>query len=201
MGKDKKKEKKSEEEKNKDKLDKFDPRGVQTLFRTLSRNHYNLIRMVDNKASIILTINSIIISLLMGVIYIAPSDQKGVLQLGSKILLNCGMASMVFALLAMLPHKYMKLGKKGTDYKGSLYASNYAKLTLAHYQEEMARIMKSGNSLYEEMIKDLYYLGKSIAHKQRMILLSVGVFLLGLVITILHTLSHGIMIESIFFNR
>jgi len=48
-----------------DKLDKFDARGSQTLFRTLSRNHYNLIKMIDNKASILLTINSIIISIII----------------------------------------------------------------------------------------------------------------------------------------
>ena len=42
---------------------RYDSRGVQTLFRTLSRNHYHLLRMVDNKAGIILTMNSIIIFL------------------------------------------------------------------------------------------------------------------------------------------
>ena len=35
----------------KDKLNKYDARGVQTLFRTLSRNHYNLLKMVDKEAS------------------------------------------------------------------------------------------------------------------------------------------------------
>jgi len=68
MGKDKSKVDK-DFDKEKAKLDKFDPRGTQTLFRTLSRNHYNLLKMIDNKASIILTVNSIIISLLMAVIY------------------------------------------------------------------------------------------------------------------------------------
>ncbi len=183
--------------KEKDKLNKFDSRGVQTLFRTLSRNHYNLLRMVDNKASIILTVNSIIISLLMGVIYMAPEDQKGVLQLGSKILLNCGMASMVFGLLAMLPHKYLKLGKK---YKGILYAQNFSKLTLEEYTAEMSRIISTGNMTYKEMINDLYFLGKSVSIKQRLITFAVGIFLIGLVSSIILTLSHGIMIEKIFFK-
>ena len=184
--------------KEKDKLNKFDARGVQTLFRTLSRNHYNLLRMVDNKASIILTVNSIIISLLMGVIYVAPEDQSGVIQLGSKILLNCGMASMVFGLIAMLPHKYIKLGKKN---KGILYAQNFSKLTLEEYTEEMNRVISTGNSTYKEMINDLYFLGKSISIKQQLIMIAGGIFLLGLVITIILTLSHGIMIEKILFKQ
>jgi len=200
MSEEKKDKKKSKIDKEKAKLQKYDARGVQTLFRTLSRNHYNLVKMVDNKASIILTVNSIIISLLMAVIYMAPQEQKAVLQLGSKILLNCGMASMVFALIAMLPHKYSSLKKDNKKYKGTLYASNYAKMTLEEYKAEMDRVMTSGNTLYSEMINDLYYLGKTIARKQKMIVISVTLFLAGLVISVLHTLSHGIMIEKIFFN-
>lgn len=184
-------------DKDKAKLNKFDARGVQTLFRTLSRNHYNLLRMVDNKASIILTVNSIIISLLMGVIYMAPEDQKDVLQLGSKILLNFGMASMVFALFAMLPHKYIKLGKK---YKGVLYAQNFSKLSLEDYTAEMGRVISTGNMTYKEMINDLYFLGKSVSIKQRLITIAVILFLIGLVGAIVLTLSHGIMIEQIFFK-
>ncbi len=191
----------SDFDKEKAKLEKFDPRGVQTLFRTLSRNHYNILRMIDGKASIILTVNSIIISLLMGVIYMAPDEQKGVLQIGSKILLNCGMASMVFALLAMLPHKYASYIKQFPDYKGSLYGNNFSKLSMDEYKQEMKRIINNGNTVYEEMTMDLYYLGKTIAKKQRFIFISVGFFLIGLVGSIAHTLYHGIMIEKIFFNN
>ncbi len=132
----------------KDNLSKFDTRGVQTLFRTQLRNHYNLIRMLDNKAGIILTMNSIVISLMMGVIFMAPTESREVLQFGSKVLLNFGMTSMVFALLSLLPHRYSR------NNKGSLYAGTFAKLTLDEYKVEIGRIMKSGNSLYDEMMTD-----------------------------------------------
>ena len=78
LGKKSKKKKSLDFDKEKAKLDFFDPRGVQTLFRTLSRNHYNLLRMVDNKASIILTVNSIIISLLFGAAYLAPEADRAI---------------------------------------------------------------------------------------------------------------------------
>ena len=187
--------------KDKDKLDKFDPRGVQTLYRTMSRNHYNLLKMVDKKASIILTVNSIIISLLMGVIYMAPDDKEGVLEVGSKLLLNFGMASMVFALLAMLPHKYLSMRKDNPDYKGSLYGGNFSKSTLTEFRSEMKRIISTGTSIYDEMTMDLYFLGKTVSKKQKLIVISVGLFLFGLVASILHTLCHGVMIEKIFFRN
>lgn len=184
----------SKTDKDKDKLAKFDARGVQTLFRTQLRNHYSLKRMVDNKASIILTMNSIVISLMMGIIYMAPTDSKEVLQFGAKVLLNFGMASMVFALLALLSHRYSNRNK------GSLYAGTFSKLSLEDYKEEMGRIMESGNSLYDEMMTDLYYLGKSISIKQKLIFISVCIFLTGLVISIINTLYHGVMIEKLFFG-
>lgn len=52
----------------KEKLQKYDARGIQTLFRAVSKNHYTLLKMVDNKAKIILTVNSIITSIFLGFI-------------------------------------------------------------------------------------------------------------------------------------
>lgn len=187
--------------KDKSKLDKLDPRGIQTLYRTLSRNHYNLLKMIDTKASIILTVNSIIISLLMGVIYMASDDQQGVLEVGSKLLLNFGMASMVFALLAMLPHKYISKSKVNPEYKGSLYGGNFSKMTLNEFRSEMQRITSTGTTIYDEMTMDLYFLGKTVSRKQKLIVVSVCLFLFGLVASIIYTLSHGIMIEKIFFRN
>lgn len=110
--------------------------------------------MVDNKVSIILTVNSIIITLLMAAVYMAPRAEIEVIQVDSKILLNCGMESMAFARVAMLPHKYLlKRGKKG-DYKGPLYAGNHSNLTLEAYKAEMGRIMTIGRMLYYQMTSD-----------------------------------------------
>ena len=88
-------------DKDKEKLKKFDIRGVQTLCRNVSRNHYNLLKMVDNKASIILTINSIMISLVMGIMYVAPEEDRGFLLIASQIFMVFSMTSMILALISM----------------------------------------------------------------------------------------------------
>lgn len=168
-------------DKEKAKLDKFDPRGVQTLFRTLSRNHYNLLKMVDNKASIILTVNSIIISLLMGAIYIVPEEGRDVLRITARILINFSMLSMIFAIISMLPHKYLGTIFRNSSYKGSLYAGNFSSQSLEEFQTEMDRIIANGNTVYQEMTIDLYFLGKAIARKQRILLFSAAIFLMGLI--------------------
>lgn len=193
----KKKGKKKEKKSKGTNLDEFDIRGIQTLFRTLSRNHYNLLRMVDNKSNIVLTMNSIIISLLLGSLYIAPEDEKAILDEVAKILINFSMLSMIFALISMLPHKYIGRTYNKSGYKGSLYAGNYAKASLEDFEKEFERIMDNGKNIYTEMIKDLYFLGKSVYIKQKLLLFSVAVFLLGLISSIIYYNFH--ILFKIFF--
>lgn len=171
------------------KLEKYDARGVQTLFRTLSRNHYNLLKMVDNKARIILTVNSIITSLLFGVHFIDAIDKTLTINVGTKILVVSSMLSMVFALFSMLPHRYLGKSFEKSGYKGTLYADNFSKQSLEEFRQEFKRIMHTGNTIYNELITDLYFLGLVIAKKQRLLLYSVVVFLAGLVTTIIYVFS------------
>ena len=172
-----------------EKLKKYDVRGVQTLFRTVSKNHYNLLKMVDNKARIILTVNSIITSLLFVVHFKEPGSKTLTINLGTKILVISSMLSMVFALFSMLPHRYLGRSFKKSGYKGTLYADSFSKQTLTEFKQEFERIMNSGNTIYNEMINDLYFLGLVISKKQRFLLYSVFLFLMGLIITIIYTLS------------
>ena len=170
------------------KLERYDSRGVQTLFRTLSKNHYNLLKMVDNKARIILTVNSIITSLLLGIHFIDTSSRTIHINTGTKILIISSMLSMIFALFSMLPHRYLGKSFRNSDYKGTLYADNFSKQTLIEFRQEFVRIMTTGNDIYNELINDLYFLGLVISKKQRLLLYSVFVFLIGLISTIIYTL-------------
>lgn len=176
-----------------EKMDRYDSRGVQTLFRTLSRNHYNLLKMVDNKARIVLTVNSIITSLLLGLLFVIPKSQKVPLETGTRILIVCSMLSMMFALFSMLPYRYFGSAYKKSGYRGTLYAENFAKLSLDEFKIEFDRIMMKGQTIYDEMIADLYFLGKSIARKQKLLYISVIIFLIGLVSAISYTLANGLV--------
>lgn len=172
------------------KLKKYDSRGIQTLFRTVSKNHYNLLKMVDNKARIVLTVNSIITSLLFGIQFLNLETQLTEYNISIKILVICSMLSMIFAITSMLPHRYLGKSFKKSGYKGTLYAENFSKQSLVEFRNEFDRIMTSGKAVYDELIKDLYFLGKTIALKQRILLFSVAVFLTGLVATIINTLCN-----------
>ena len=102
------------------------------------------------------------------------------------------MLSMMFALISMLPHKYFGRMYRRSDYRGSLYAANFAKHSLEEFQEEFDRIMTSGKSIYDEMIKDLYFLGVTINGKQTILIISFLFFLIGLIASISYNVSNGL---------
>lgn len=187
-------EKASSENQRMEKLKKYDSRGVQTLFRTLSRNHYNLLKMVDNKARIMLTVNSIISSLLLGALVIVPANGEFTITIGTRILVICSLLSMIFAIFSMLPHRYIGKEFRASSYKGTLYADNFANQSLVEFKEELNRIMESGQNTYDEMVVDLYFLGKAIAKKQRLLLISSGILLIGIIATIAYSLITGTVI-------
>ena len=99
----------------------------------------------------------------------------------SKIIFRFSMLSMLFALVSMLPHKYRNKELRKTGKGGILYAGNYSNLSIEEYREEMHKVMSTGNSIYNEMIDDLYFLGKAINIKHRLLMISFAVFILGLV--------------------
>lgn len=156
-----------------------DTKIKEALFRTLSRNHYDLLRMVDKKAAIILTVNSILVSFL-GALRLAPEGKVEFIGTFFSVLIYFCIASMIIALLSMLPHKY--LGKKFnmSEYSGSLYAGNFANLSLKEFQSEYSRITESAETIFNEVTKDLYFLGCIIKNKQNLIIASVGALILGL---------------------
>ncbi|HKZ38649.1 MAG TPA: Pycsar system effector family protein, partial [Chryseolinea sp.] len=78
-------------------------RGIETMFRTTSHNHIMLSQMVDSKASILITINSIILSLVVSVL-IRKLEENSYLLIPTIILITVCLATMVFSILASRPN-------------------------------------------------------------------------------------------------
>lgn len=163
-------------------------RSLDTLYRTLSRNHYSLLRMVDNKSAIILTVNSILVTMLYGATQLTTGVEKENIGIFISSIIYFCLISMLFALIGMLPHKYYGKKYKQSQYNGSLYAGNFASLSLSEFKTEFNRITETGNTVYNEITTDLYFLGRAIKHKQTMIKGAVLTLILGLIWSILYTI-------------
>lgn len=189
----KKKYRKLQEEvvKLRSKLDKVSvlkpDRGIETMFRTTSHNHIMLSQMVDSKASILITINSIILSLIVSVL-IRKLEENTYLTYPTVLLISVCLATMVFSILASRPN--VSSGKFTRDDIKSkktnlLFFGNFHAMNVEDYEWSMKEMMKDADYLYGSLIKDIYYLGKVLGTKYRYLRIAYSIFMYGFVIAIL----------------
>lgn len=72
------------------------------MFRVTSSNNQRLSDMADNKANIMITVNSIIISLVIGLL-MSKLDKNAHLAIPTFTLLICCLATMITSILATRP--------------------------------------------------------------------------------------------------
>ncbi len=162
-------------------------RGLQTMFRIVSGNHLRLSSMSDNKAHIMISVNSIILSIIISVLfgklayyqeYITPAC----------ILLSVCLASMTFAILATRPSvsegRFTEedIRNKKTNL---LFFGNFYRMQLDDYQWAMNQMMKDGDYLYNSMVKDVYFLGVVLAKKYKFLRISYTIFMVGLIVAVI----------------
>lgn len=171
-------------EKKKTSKKKRDERGIQTLFRTTSHNHYTLNEMVDRKASIMITVNSIILSLLIG--GLLPLDQESTPHAAAFSLGTAAFISIVFTIISITPNKTQgKFTREDVRLKKGnlLYFGNFTRISYPEYEVAMKQQLNDSEYLYTSLIKDLYYLGKVLNFKYLFIRISLFVFLTGMVVS------------------
>lgn len=174
--------------KNLGKSNDVDIRTIQTLFRNTSKNHYTLNTMVDRKASIMLSINAIIISLLVSGIVGQTAFYIGIHLIPVFILLISSAVSIIFAVLAINPNKTH--GEFTEDAirnkKGNLlYFGNFHNMNYRDYEWAMLEMISDKDYLYSSLIRDIYYLGEKIHKKHHNIRVSLNTFLYGTGISVI----------------
>lgn len=103
MEKDKSSEEKPKKEKGKKGGKKKKPnRGIETLFRLTSANHMELSAMADNRANIMISVNSIIISMVVTVL-MRKLEEFPSFTIPAILLVLTSLTAMVFAILATRP--------------------------------------------------------------------------------------------------
>lgn len=179
--------KKKEDKKDKEKKPEKPGRGVETMFRTTSTNHIRLSSMADSKAHIMISTNSIIISILLSVLLRKLEDNPNLI-IPSFILLATSVVTIIYSVLATRPNvtqgRFTKddIEKKKTNL---LFFGNFHGMSLDEYNWGMTEMMKDANFLYGSMIQDVYHLGVVLGHKYRLLRIAYNIFMFGLIISVL----------------
>jgi predicted metal-dependent HD superfamily phosphohydrolase len=168
-------------------LQKSAERGIQTMFRLTSSNHLRLSSMSDSKSHIMISVNSIIISIVISVLFGKLATNKEYIVPACVLLAVC-LASMTFSILATRPSvsggRFTEedIRNKKTNL---LFFGNFYRMELEDYQRAMNQMMKDGEYLYNSMIKDIYFLGIVLAKKYKYLRISYTIFMWGLIIAVI----------------
>ncbi len=161
-------------------------RGIETLFRTTSHNHLMLSQMADNKANILITINSIILSILVSVL-VRKLEENPALIVPTVMLVAVCLTTMVFAILSTRPN--LSQGRFTRDdikqkKTNLLFFGNFHAMTSEEYEWSMKEMMKDADYLYGSLIKDIYFLGKVLGKKYKFLRIAYNIFMFGFVLAI-----------------
>ena len=152
------------------------------LLRTTQQHHVALSMMADTKASIVITVCSIVLTLSLGK-FNDPDLRYSVLTLDAFTLL-----ALLLAVLAVLP-KYRPFKLTTTELPAGfnlLFMGHFAELPRERFLAEIARSMKADGSVYCALANDIYSLGTYLAHyKYRYLRLAYLSFLTGFVLALL----------------
>ncbi|WP_106917378.1 Pycsar system effector family protein [Chryseobacterium aurantiacum] len=175
----------SEGKKEKEKSD----RSVDTLFRVTLNNHTRLSDIADSKANILLSVNAIIISVCLSVLVPkldAPKNSH--LILPSFILLLSSVLTIIFAILSTKPNvtKTTFTNQDVTNRKVNLlFFGNFQQMLFDDYHNAMRDLIKDRDYIYDSMVKDLYYLGKVLDRKYKLLSITYKIFMAGIIISVL----------------
>ncbi|MFC0514362.1 Pycsar system effector family protein [Mucilaginibacter angelicae] len=161
--------------------------GIETLLKVTASTDQRLSDMADNKAQILITVNSIIISAIISLLLRKLKDNS-FLVLPSYLLLTVSLATMILAILSTRPS--IPRGKFSTkdinDKKVNLlFFGNFYRMKLDDFAAGMKNVLHDKEYLYDSLIKDIHTQGVVLGRKYRLLRAAYNVFMFGLIIAII----------------
>ncbi|WP_256012759.1 Pycsar system effector family protein [Desertivirga xinjiangensis] len=172
-------------------------KGIETMFRISSQNHQRLSDMADNKANIIITVNSIILSAVLSFL-IQKIDSEVYLAYPTYTILMVSLTAIIFAILSTRPAITRGLfSTQEVDQKKAnlLFFGNFHRMSLENYASSMQVAMDDKQYLYGMLIKDLHSQGVVLGKKYRLLRISYNVFMYGLIVSVI-----SFLIASLIFS-
>ncbi|TWR26324.1 hypothetical protein FPZ43_14255 [Mucilaginibacter pallidiroseus] len=162
-------------------------RGIDTMFRVACSYNERLISVADNKAHLLITVNSIMMSAIISLV-LRKLPENNYLSLPTFILLVTSFLSTIFSILATRPpvpagkFTQPEMEKREVNL---LYFGNYYKMEADEYLHSLHQVIASQGFLYDMLARNIYAQGKILGKKYDFLRKAYSIFLFGLTISIL----------------
>lgn len=162
-------------------------RTVETMFRNVMRTHIDLSSMADNKANIMISVNTLLLTAIIAILS-RKLDSNPHLIVPTVIMTSVSMITLIFATLVTRPKV---TGGTFTDEDieqkraNLLFFGNFYNMDLKKFQWGMTEMINDKSYLINSMIKDFYYLGQVLGKKYKYLRICYSIFMFGLIISVL----------------
>lgn len=159
--------------------------GVNAFFRVMSNNLNQFNSLADQKANILISINTVILSLAIGSAARNVEFWQNLLGPMVLLVLTCLITS-VIAIMATRPSLIRtRMTREDIDAGKAhlIFFGNYNTLSLEEYESVMLNTLQDSDFLYRILLRDFYIQGKILDRKYRMLRSAYSVFMVGMIVT------------------
>jgi hypothetical protein len=133
--------------------------SIDYLLRTVQQHHVQLSVMADTKASIMITISSIVLTISLS------RSNEAHLRPALMTIAATALISLFLAIIAVLPT--FRAPRTGSGRAMNiLFFGHFASMSESEYMDEMERILSEDSTTYEAMVRDIHSLGIYLYRKK-----------------------------------
>lgn len=162
-------------------------KSAQMMFKTTLRNQIDLTNIADNKANIMLSINSLLITLGIPLLLPRVMEDTKLLFPTVVLLLTC-VLSIVYATMATRPVKMTGITDPSLIDQGKsnlFFFGNFYKMDMETYRKMLHKVLLKDELLENSIVNDLYFLGRTLGNKYRRLRITYNIFMIGMVCTVI----------------
>jgi len=158
-------------------------RGIETMLRIVASKNIRISEMADGKANIMISINSIIISVILGLLASTLRENQNLI-IPTIILLSANVGTIIFSVLATRPKiSNGRFTREDVTNRSVnlLYFGSFYKMNFKEFDEGFKEMMEDRDFLYGTLSKDNYWQGKVLGRKFKLLRISYTIFLYGII--------------------
>lgn len=161
-------------------------RFVAAWLRTASTNLYTRRQIIDTKSGLLITVNSIILSVLIGSLYPRLADDPHLIW-GLTPMVIANVLSIGFAIIATRPKIASGIFHPESVKNKSaalMTFDNFYSMTQKDYMNAVKEALKDSQYLQDTFVIEIYHLGVDLASRYRNLRIAYHVFMAGLIVSV-----------------
>jgi hypothetical protein len=163
--------------------------NILSLIRTTQRNYIDLTTIADNKAHILISINSLMLTILLPIILsnFQIIVEKALYIPVALLALAC-LLTIIFSAKVLVPFSDIKHFEETQERKGKrspFFFTNYADLSLEEYRSLFQETISDKETINQVIVSDLYYFGINLSTKYKLVHMAYKIFNIGIIVSFL----------------